>query len=203
MNVAIAPAESSRTSATAASTESGSAERRKSPPDTGGITATSSPSLERLGSIDVRSVARVEEPARLVAELERGPDVRRPSRPSASSSSTAPDPARSRSAANNLTLHLHDAERYPPVASRPRDMLWSRTCPADAHRERTSTSGSTTSCEQRVLARRSRLGREAEPARARRRARRLPQPGAPRAHAARRRGPAHRAGRGAGTTSRR
>jgi hypothetical protein len=44
MNVAIAPAPSSRTSATAASTDNGASESRKSPPETGGMTATSSPS---------------------------------------------------------------------------------------------------------------------------------------------------------------
>ena len=44
MNVAIAPAPGSATSATTASTSSGPAWTRNAPPDTGGMTATSSPS---------------------------------------------------------------------------------------------------------------------------------------------------------------
>ena len=44
MNVATAPASSEATSSIAASTESGSSLRTNAPPDTGGISATSSPS---------------------------------------------------------------------------------------------------------------------------------------------------------------
>ena len=102
MNVAIAPAPSSRTSATAASTESGSADSLKSPPETGGMTATSSPAAESLGALDVRPVARVQEPGGLVAERELRPDVAHGGA-LVELELELPAPACSRSAANSLT----------------------------------------------------------------------------------------------------
>ena len=101
-NVAIAPAASSRTSATAASTESGSSESRKSPPDTGGMTATSSPGASYSARSAYARLTRVEEPGRLVAERERAARRRRRS-PVGELELDAPEPARSRSAANSLT----------------------------------------------------------------------------------------------------
>ena len=45
------------------------------PPETGGISATSSPSLSSLRGLRVLAVHRVQQSRRLVAERERGPDV--------------------------------------------------------------------------------------------------------------------------------
>ena len=75
MNVAIAPASSLATSRTATSSDSGSSESLNAPPETGGITATSSPSAQRRRALDVLLVERVEQARRLLAELERGPHV--------------------------------------------------------------------------------------------------------------------------------
>ena len=51
---------------------SGSALSRNAPPETGGISATSSPSCELAVALRVLAVHRVEEPRRLVAEREGG-----------------------------------------------------------------------------------------------------------------------------------
>ena len=75
MNVAIAPASSEATSETTRSSDSGSSESRNAPPETGGISATSSPSASTAVPVRVRAVHRIEETRRLVAELERAPHV--------------------------------------------------------------------------------------------------------------------------------
>ena len=75
VKVAIAPASSSRTSSTTRSSESGSSLSRNAPPETGGISATSSPSASARSRGRVLLVDRVEQAARLVAEVERGPHV--------------------------------------------------------------------------------------------------------------------------------
>ena len=58
-----------------AATSSGSAVIRKAPPETGGISATSSPSCSSCVALDVRAVDGVEQARRLVAEVEPRPDV--------------------------------------------------------------------------------------------------------------------------------
>ena len=78
VKVATAPARSSATSATAASSESGSSVTRKAPPETGGISATSSPSAQLPLALGVLAVDRVEQAGGLVAEAERGPHVGEP-----------------------------------------------------------------------------------------------------------------------------
>ena len=75
MNVATAPASSLGASATAALGSSGSLGERNAPPETGGISATSSPSASAVVAVGVLLVDRVEEAARLVAEPELRPDV--------------------------------------------------------------------------------------------------------------------------------
>ena len=115
-NVAIAPARRPHL-ATAASTDSGASESRKSPPDTGGITATSSPAAsDSLRSAYAR-LTRVQQTPRLVAEPERGqtsPTVA----PSRELDLDAPGPARSRSAANSLTRPARE-ERIRRLPRRP------------------------------------------------------------------------------------
>ena len=66
---------SSATSATTAATSSGSALSRNAPPETGGMSATSSPSASSRSGGGVLAVDGVEQARRLVAELERRPDV--------------------------------------------------------------------------------------------------------------------------------
>ena len=74
-NVAIAPASSVATSATTASSETGSSVRTNAPPETGGISATTSPSASSVIGRRVLLVDRVEQALGLVAEVERGPHV--------------------------------------------------------------------------------------------------------------------------------
>ena len=62
--VAIAPASSLRTSSTTRSSESGSSLSRNAPPETGGISATSSPSASAVSGRRVLLVDGVEQPAR-------------------------------------------------------------------------------------------------------------------------------------------
>ena len=77
VKVAIAPASSEATSRTASSSESGSSESRKAPPETGGISATSSPAASTLSRGAYVLVDGDEQARRLVAERERRPDVGR------------------------------------------------------------------------------------------------------------------------------
>ena len=101
MNVAIAPAFSVSTSRTTASRSSGSCDSRNAPPETGGISATSSPSDELALGLGVLTVDRVEQARRLLAEVERGPDVGHP--PDAFEP-RCDQPARSRSPAKSRTV---------------------------------------------------------------------------------------------------
>ena len=81
----------------------GSAVSRNAPPETGGISATSSPSAELDLGGAVGAIDRVEEPGRLLAQVERGPDVL-DAGTLASSSSREPKPARSRRPAKKRTV---------------------------------------------------------------------------------------------------
>ena len=73
----MAPASSDATSRTASSSESGSSESRNAPPETGGISATSSPAREHAVARRVVLVDGEQQPRRLGSELERRPDVGR------------------------------------------------------------------------------------------------------------------------------
>ncbi len=89
----------------AASTESGSSERRKSPPETGGMSATSSPSASASSARRYALLRAYSRPARLGAEVERVPHLGERA-PSASSSTRSRAPARSRTPAKSLTVTL-------------------------------------------------------------------------------------------------
>ena len=119
VNVAIAPASSEATSRTASSSESGSSESRKAPPETGGISATSSPSASTAVARRIALVDRDEKPG--------GSSPR----PSAGQTSPAVEPsgssismrARSRElaqAGKQADSDLHRSQRSPGVADRGR-----------------------------------------------------------------------------------
>src|SRR5438067_1391102 len=101
MNVAIAPARSERTSSTTWSSDSGSALRRKDPPETGGITATSSPSASSWSRCTYSLFTAYSRPAGSGPRLSTGHTSSTRVMPSTSRSD---HPARSRNPAKSLTF---------------------------------------------------------------------------------------------------
>ena len=190
VNVAIAPASSDATSRTASSSESGSSESRNAPARDGRDQRDLVAVRERRCRARAYAlVDREQQPRRLVAEFERGPDVGGGRPPRAARSRRVASRRSSRSPANRRTATFIAVQRIRGCsttgACHVTSDLWRRRFPRANLNEQVYE----TLAAARAAARPG-PGREAQPARARDRARRLAQPRAPRADPARLRGPA-------------
>ena len=189
-NVAIAPASSrrdlgdDRARARAARRRAGSRRRRRA-----GSRATSSPSASGVAALDVRAVDRVEEARAARRRARARARRRRPTAPSGELERPLPRTRRSRRAAKSLTALSRDGG-YPAVGARRPCHVTCLAMTALIPRANLNDQVYET-LRQRILTREHGPGREAQPARARGRARRLAQPGPPRAHPARLGGPPH------------